>query len=236
MPAACCGSYDQAIRSNGRSVCRGTSRRDRHRTRDMRRTKAQALGTRATILDAAEAVFFSHGVTQTTLDEIADAAGVTRGAIYGHFRNKDAVFDAIVQRSALPLDPFYVSSPADDPNPLGTLRAELEWRLRRALLDPQTRHLYGIVFARCESGDETAPFWRRVRASSRLAEIQIEQALRHAISREQLSADLDAYQAALFIHATLTGVFRKDLLRRRHNARLNLGRIVGMTFQCLTQH
>jgi TetR/AcrR family transcriptional regulator, acrAB operon repressor len=202
----------------------------------MRRTKAQALDTRATILDAAEAVFFSNGVTQTTLDEIADAAGVTRGAIYGHFRNKDAVFEAIFERFALPLDPFTVPLPADDPNPLGRLQTELEVQLSRALRDTRTRHLYGIVFARCESTEETALFWRRVRAASRLAETQIEMALLHAISREQLSADLDVYQAALFIHATLTGVFRNDLLRRRHNARLNLGRIVGLTFQCLTRH
>lgn len=202
----------------------------------MRRTKAQALDTRATILDAAEAVFFSHGVTHATLDEIADAAGVTRGAIYGHFRNKDAVFEAIVQRLTLPLDPFAVPSPADDPDPLTTLRIELEVRLRRALLDTRMRQLYSIVFARCESTEETALFWRRVRAANRFAEAQIELALRHAISREQLSADFDAYQAALFIHATLTGVFRKDLLRRRHNARLNLGSIVGTTFQCLTRH
>jgi TetR/AcrR family transcriptional regulator, acrAB operon repressor len=209
---------------------------DGHRLKGMKRTKSQALGTRATILDAAEAVFFSHGVTQTTLDEIADAAGVTRGAIYGHFRNKDAVFEAVFERFALPLDPFAIPLPADDANPLGRLQIELETRLSRALRDTRMRHLYSIVFARCESTDETALFWRRVRAASRFAEVQIEQALRYAISREQLAADLDAYQAALFIHATLTGVFRKDLLRRRHDARLNLGRIVGMTFQCLTRH
>jgi TetR/AcrR family acrAB operon transcriptional repressor len=98
------------------------------------------------------------------------------------------------------------------------------------------RQLYSIVFARCESSEETALFWRRVRAANRLAESQIEQALLHAISCEQLSADLDAYQSALFIHATLTGVFRNDLLRRRHNTRLNLGSIVGLTFRCLSRH
>jgi TetR/AcrR family transcriptional regulator, acrAB operon repressor len=202
----------------------------------MRRTKAQALDTRATILDAAEAMFFSHGVTQTTLDEIADAAGVTRGAIYCHFRNKDAIFDAIFERFALPLDPFGVPLPPDEPNPLGTLRTELEVRLSRALRETRMRHLYSIVFARCESTEETALFWRRVRAANRLAETQIEQALLHAVSCDQLSADLDAYQSALFIHATLTGVFRNDLLRRRHNTRLNLGSIVGLTFQCLSRH
>lgn len=202
----------------------------------MKRTKAQARDTRATILDAAEAVFFNHGVSHTTLDEIADAAGVTRGAIYGHFRNKDAVFNAIFERFALPLDPFTISLLDDEPNPLGTLQAGLEARLSRALCDPKTRRLYGIVFSRCEATEATALFFRRVRSASRLAEAQIERVLCHAVSREQLSADFNACEAALFIHATLTGIFRKDLLRRTHDTRLDPGRIVSVTFRCLTQH
>ncbi|MFM0742069.1 TetR family transcriptional regulator [Paraburkholderia xenovorans] len=215
---------------------RGASRHDRHRLKHMKRTKAQAWDTRAKILDAAEAVFFSHGVTQTTLDEIADAAGVTRGAIYGHFRNKDAVFDAIFERFALPLDPFTIPLPEDESDPLGTLKVELEARLSRALRDTRTRRLYGIVFSRCEATESTALFFHRVRSASRLAEAQIERVLCHAVAREQLSADFNAYEAALFIHATLTGVFRKDLLRRRRDTRLDPGRIVSVTFRCLTQH
>jgi TetR/AcrR family acrAB operon transcriptional repressor len=202
----------------------------------MRRTKAQAWDTRATILNAAEAVFFSNGVTLTTLDEIAGAAGVTRGAIYGHFRNKDAVFEAIFERFALPLDPFAIQLPEDSLNPLGLLQTELEARLSLALRDTRTRHLYSIVFARCEATEDTALFFRRVRTASRLAEAQIERILRHAVVCRQLPPELNVNEAALFIHATLTGVLRKDLLRRRHNAKLDLGRLVGMTLQCLTQH
>ena len=48
----------------------------------MRRTKAEAAETRCSILVAAEKLFFEKGVATSTLDEIATAAGVTRGAIY----------------------------------------------------------------------------------------------------------------------------------------------------------
>ena len=53
-----------------------------------RKTKEEAQETRQRILDAAERVFQMQGVSRTSLAHIADAAGVTRGAIYWHFRNK----------------------------------------------------------------------------------------------------------------------------------------------------
>ena len=52
-----------------------------------RRTRDEALETRNTILDTAERVFSERGVSHTTLADIAAAAGVTRGAIYWHFKN-----------------------------------------------------------------------------------------------------------------------------------------------------
>ena len=53
----------------------------------MRRTKAEAEETRNSILRAAERVFFEKGVSNASLDDVAKAAGVTRGAIYWHFSN-----------------------------------------------------------------------------------------------------------------------------------------------------
>ena len=65
----------------------------------VRRTKDAALETRAHILDTAEEVFQKKGVSSTSLDDIARAAGVTRGAIYWHFKNKADLFDALMQRN-----------------------------------------------------------------------------------------------------------------------------------------
>jgi TetR/AcrR family acrAB operon transcriptional repressor len=59
-----------------------------------RRTKEEALETREQVLDAAELVFRERGVGHASLAEVADAAGVTRGAIYHHFASKAELFEA----------------------------------------------------------------------------------------------------------------------------------------------
>ena len=78
-----------------------------------RRTREEALETRNRILDAAERVFNEHGVSRTSLASIASAAGVTRGAVYWHFRDKTDLFDAMMQRVVLPLETMLNRS-ADD--------------------------------------------------------------------------------------------------------------------------
>src|SRR3546814_20820891 len=70
----------------------------------MKRTKADAARTRELLLDAAEELFLRKGVSRTSLEEIARAAGMTRGAVYWHFRNKGDLFQAMHQRVELPLD------------------------------------------------------------------------------------------------------------------------------------
>lgn len=53
-----------------------------------RRTKEDAEQTRQAILDSALALFYEKGFTRTTFDEIAKRIGLTKGAVYWHFRNK----------------------------------------------------------------------------------------------------------------------------------------------------
>src|ERR1043165_9375663 len=69
-----------------------------------RRTKEEALETRSRILDAAEQGFHAKGVSHASLEEIATAADVTRGAIYWHFKDKAKLFDAMMQRVVLPAE------------------------------------------------------------------------------------------------------------------------------------
>lgn len=48
--------------------------------------------TRGRLLEAAFSVFAAYGYTQATIDTIADAAGLSKGAVYFHFSSKEAVF------------------------------------------------------------------------------------------------------------------------------------------------
>jgi len=63
----------------------------------MKRTKEEAAVTRATVLKAALAVFSAKGYAATTLDDVAKAAKVTRGAIYWHFKSKADLYNTLIQ-------------------------------------------------------------------------------------------------------------------------------------------
>lgn len=70
-------------------------------TTRLTRSERAAL-TRRELLDAAERRFFAHGYHGTTLDDIADEAGYTKGAVYSTFRSKAglflALFDEVAER------------------------------------------------------------------------------------------------------------------------------------------
>jgi TetR/AcrR family acrAB operon transcriptional repressor len=62
----------------------------------MRKTKEEAAVTRNALLDAALRVFSRQGYESTRLEDIADEAGFTRGAIYHHFGGKVELYHALV--------------------------------------------------------------------------------------------------------------------------------------------
>jgi len=53
----------------------------------------------AHVLEAALAVFARHGFSKTSMEDIAKAAGISRQGIYLHFKNKDEIFSASIQKS-----------------------------------------------------------------------------------------------------------------------------------------
>lgn len=68
----------------------------------MRRTKEDAAETARQILQAAESLFLEKGYEKVSLEEIAVAVGVTRGAIHWHFKNKQGLLLAIRDRGKEP--------------------------------------------------------------------------------------------------------------------------------------
>ena len=120
-----------------------------------RKTKAEAEATRELILDAAEQLFFQHGVSRTTLEKIAAAAGVSRGAIYWHFENKSALFSAMLERIRLPFQQMLGQlDTLQQGDPLAQLRDFLIQSL--TLISSSERHfrVLSIVLLRCEYIDD----------------------------------------------------------------------------------
>jgi TetR/AcrR family transcriptional regulator, acrAB operon repressor len=67
----------------------------------MRKTKEEAAITRQILLKAALSVFSRKGYAATTLEDIAQEAGVTRGAIYWHFGSKVELYMSLIETYAV---------------------------------------------------------------------------------------------------------------------------------------
>ena len=61
------------------------------------RTEQRDL-TRTRLLDAAEKVFVDRGFHAASVDEVAEEAGYSKGAVYSNFENKDELFLAVLER------------------------------------------------------------------------------------------------------------------------------------------
>lgn len=61
-----------------------------------RRTQAESEATAAAVLESAVTFFGDHGYAAVRIDDVAGAAGVTRGAVYHHFQDKPGLFAAAV--------------------------------------------------------------------------------------------------------------------------------------------
>ncbi|HEY0239004.1 MAG TPA: helix-turn-helix domain-containing protein [Friedmanniella sp.] len=60
---------------------------------------ARRARTRARLMDAAVTVFAERGVIGSSVEEICEAAGFTRGAFYSNFADKDALVLALIEQS-----------------------------------------------------------------------------------------------------------------------------------------
>src|SRR5712691_3898321 len=70
--------------------------------------------TRQQLRDAAAVVFSARGYHAASLDEIADAAGFTKGAVYSNFASKEDLFLALIrERQTQMLEAFFAAAEAD---------------------------------------------------------------------------------------------------------------------------
>ncbi len=183
----------------------------------MRRTKQEAEETRRRITSAALQMFDKRGISSTTFAHIAEAAGVTRGAIYHHFADKQALLAAIREDVSLPLidraDFTLLSDRSSDPLV----------RVEHFLLDifgavdgdTRTRLTCSVMNFKCEYVGELEAeldeYARKVeRARSQLVEVYEEARVRGQL-RPGLTPDIAALETSVF----LAGLMRLCLLDDR---------------------
>lgn len=178
-----------------------------------RRTKEDALVTRDLLLDAAERVFQRRGVSRTSLQEIAQEAGLTRGAIYWHFDNKADVFDAMMQRVTLPMVASLKGPPEiEATDPLLHLRRNVATAFHQTVHDEQVRRVFEIASHKVEYVDELQALRERHITERDACMGDLDRLLAQAVERGQLPGGTSVGMAAIGLHALIDGLMHNWLL------------------------
>ncbi|GAB3409089.1 multidrug efflux transporter transcriptional repressor AcrR [Erwinia aphidicola] len=177
-----------------------------------RNTKQQAQETRNHIIDAAIERFSEHGVSKTSLADIAASAGVTRGAIYWHFKNKTDLLNEIWAQSEsgmADLELEYQSKyPAD---PLSVMRAMLLYVLDAAATDPRRRALMEIIYHKCEFVGEMTTLQLMQQNLYLECYEKIEEVLQQCIDAKQLPENLNTRRVAVVMRGYISGIMENWL-------------------------
>lgn len=198
-----------------------------------RKTKEGAEETRAGILKAALSLFSSRGVSGTTLTEIAQKAGVTRGAIYWHFDNKDHLLHALWEQTVTPYEMIaQLGERLDEPDPLGRLH-QLHLAILQDLAEnDKTRQFFQIWLDRGKLGsvDRNESYLELEERRQRSLK-KIEGIMRNAASKGQLPPNFDAHVGALALYTFVDGLVTALLLNPKSSAvKTDISRLLDAFF------
>lgn len=174
-----------------------------------RKTKEEALKTREAIIDASIELFSVQGVSRTTLADIAKEAGVTRGAIYWHFKNKEDLLGALWEQL---LRPFELSENQDDPDPLGKFKQVHIGFFKSLKEDPRVLKLSQILLSKCEAVEDTGTLHLHRVNCHREGQRKIEQILRNAIEKKQLPETLDVRMGSIATISFIDGLINNWIM------------------------
>ena len=191
--------------------------------------KKKAADTRNSILDAAENVFNDRGYSQTSLNEIAEVAGVTRGAIYWHFKNKEDLFNEMCERVRKPMREQLEKAVGDSKeNPIGQLRQTHECVMREMVDNPHYRKVVEILLLKCEHTSEATHILQNKRGWRNSVSDLLQTALENAKRQGELPEDLDVAMAVDIMFSSFWGMIGDWLVSpgrypdiRRHARRLH---------------
>ena len=133
---------------------------------------ARRAGTREAIMDAAAELFAARGVTSTSIDDIATAAGIAKGSIYYNFESKAGLVEQIMARSSSVLATALTAAVE------GRSGTDLRDEVVRVLLRLAQKHSSELrvmvteMFRTERSWRESMATWRQLALSPLVAELK----------------------------------------------------------------
>ncbi len=173
----------------------------------MRKTAAEAAETRQAILRAALDEFSQRGYSATTLDGVARAAGVTRGAVYWHFASKAALYEELLRAFGGQAGAIMGAAAAEGGDFIAVCQRILTRLLTRLEEDEELRAVMDLSLFKTEHTVELAGVVANQRASMNELVAQLAGIMQAGIAQGALRVDLDPWDVARGFLAYQQGVF-----------------------------
>ncbi|NOT70931.1 MAG: TetR/AcrR family transcriptional regulator [Hyphomicrobium sp.] len=160
------------------------------RTYTSKRREQTALATRSRVLDAAKALFARRGIDQVTIAEIGATAAVAVSTVYGLFKSKDGILQAIM-RAALFGDRFRAAQAVMDGVTDAERQIALTANIARAIYDSESQEL-GLI----RGTSAFSPALRKIEAEFEGIRYQMqEERVRALFAQARARRGLDVEQA-----------------------------------------
>jgi TetR/AcrR family transcriptional repressor of mexJK operon len=130
----------------------------------MRGIDPRVVRSRAAVLDAATTLFLRDGYSATTMDDIAETAGVSKRTVYNNFTDKEALFREVVMAAIGIAEEFASRAAAElaDPDDLPKALFDLGHRLAVATIDPRVVRLRRLVIGEARRFPDLAAEYYRL--------------------------------------------------------------------------
>ncbi|AYG60990.1 TetR family transcriptional regulator [Rhizobium jaguaris] len=178
----------------------------------MRRTKEDAAKTREEVLAAAAQVFYENGVSGSSLDKIAKRAGVTRGAIYWHFKDKAELLTALHSEIRLPQEAIVdhaLEHGHDDP--LGLIEQGSIEVLHILANDEQQQRIFAIMILGCEFTEDPSDVAQRIVTANAEMYEKLQKLIDMADRQGKLASAWTVDAAARAFQCSMNGLFAEWL-------------------------
>ncbi|MEM1109649.1 MAG: TetR family transcriptional regulator [Planctomycetota bacterium] len=198
--------------------------------------REEAERTRTRVIDAALSLFSRRGYGHTSLEMIANELGMTRGAIYGHFKNKLDLYTQLMQLSQTPLYDIMEDALRDDGPPLEVLRRFMDQWFDLLENNPRHRASFEILLNKTELTEELSDYLESEYSLTQSMVDGMAELLGRAVKQRDLPRKADVGFHALAAYNILMGVTHTWLFNPRLFAITEMGsRMTEQFFGSLPQ-
>ncbi|MBT1451625.1 TetR/AcrR family transcriptional regulator [Glaciecola sp. XM2] len=155
---------------------------------------------RAQILESAAEMFLAHGYERTSMDAVAKHSGVSKQTVYSHFKNKEALYSAVIEQKCISYQ-LQESSVYKDDMSLEEILAGFARKFIQLLTDQHVISMYNVVIGEAQQNLQIAELFHDAGPVHSIGLIQ--QLLKTHPS--SLLNDEDAYAAAVDFFNLLKG-------------------------------